>query len=59
VLKSLSPFAKKYVIQMLYIEEAVTTKSIEEWVLPDGLSKHKVAIDRLLQLRIFSEAFDR
>lgn len=59
ILRSLPPLAKKYVIQMLYIEEAVTTKSIEEWVLPEGLSKHKVAIDRLLQLRIFSEAFDR
>lgn len=57
--RSLPPLAKKYVVQMLYIEEAVTAKSMEEWVVPDGISKHKVAIDRLLQLRIFSETFDR
>ncbi|XP_056171836.1 general transcription and DNA repair factor IIH subunit TFB2 isoform X2 [Syzygium oleosum] len=59
ILRSLPPLAKKYVVQMLYIEEAVTAKSMEEWVVPDGISKHKVAIDRLLQLRIFSETFDR
>ncbi|KAI6705107.1 hypothetical protein NL676_008069 [Syzygium grande] len=59
ILRSLPPLAKKYVVQTLYIEEAVTAKSMEEWVVPDGISKHKVAIDRLLQLRIFSETFDR
>lgn len=32
---------------------------MEEWVLPDGLSKHRVAIDRLVQLRVFVEAVDR
>ncbi|OWM67852.1 general transcription and DNA repair factor IIH subunit TFB2 [Punica granatum] len=59
ILRSLPPLAKKYVIQMCYIEETIPSKSLEEWVLPDGLSKHRVAIDRLLQLRIFSESFDR
>ncbi|KAK4787591.1 hypothetical protein SAY86_011424 [Trapa natans] len=59
ILRSLQPLAKKYVIQMCYIEEPITSKSLEEWVLPGGFSKHKVAIDRLLQLRIFSESFDR
>lgn len=59
VLRSLPPLAKKYVIQMLYADEAVPMKWIEEWVLPDGSTKHRVAIDRLVQLRIFSETFDR
>ncbi|KAK4796680.1 hypothetical protein SAY86_029006 [Trapa natans] len=34
---------------MCYIEEPITSKSLEEWLLPDGSSKHKVAIDKLLQ----------
>lgn len=57
--RSLPPLAKKYVLQMLYIDLPVTAKSLEERVLADGLSKHKVAIDRLLQLRIFLESVDR
>ncbi|XP_028775560.1 general transcription and DNA repair factor IIH subunit TFB2 isoform X2 [Neltuma alba] len=32
---------------------------MEEWVLPDGTSKHRVAIDRLVQLRVFIETVDR
>ncbi|XP_034211557.1 general transcription and DNA repair factor IIH subunit TFB2 isoform X2 [Prunus dulcis] len=44
---------------MLCIEVPVTAKSMEEWVLPDGVSKHRVAIDRLIQLRIFTETVDR
>ncbi|OAY83764.1 General transcription factor IIH subunit 4 [Ananas comosus] len=40
---------------MLFIDFPVTAKSMEEWVLADGLSKHKVAIDRLLQLRVIHE----
>ncbi|KAJ0966893.1 hypothetical protein J5N97_023810 [Dioscorea zingiberensis] len=59
VLRSLPPLAKKYVLQLLFIDAPVTAKSIEEWVLSDGISKHKVAIDRLLQLRVFSEVIDR
>ncbi|XP_077223295.1 general transcription and DNA repair factor IIH subunit TFB2-like isoform X2 [Tasmannia lanceolata] len=59
VLRSLPPLAKNYVLQMLYVDAPVTAKSMEEWVLSDGFSKHKVAIDRLLQLRIFLEATDR
>ncbi|KAG9441031.1 hypothetical protein H6P81_016885 [Aristolochia fimbriata] len=59
VLRSLPPLAKKYVMQMLYIDVSVTAKSLEEQVLPDGFSKHKVAIDRLLQLRIFVQSIDR
>ncbi|MCL7026080.1 hypothetical protein MKW94_021520 [Papaver nudicaule] len=55
VLRSLPPLAKKYALQLLYIEEPVTAKSMEEWVLPDGFSKHRVAIDRLIQLRVFIE----
>ncbi|KAF3451495.1 hypothetical protein FNV43_RR07590 [Rhamnella rubrinervis] len=59
ILRSLPPLAKKYVLQMLYIEGPVSAKSIEEWVLAEGLSKHKVAIDRLIQLRLFTETADR
>ncbi|PKA50842.1 hypothetical protein AXF42_Ash007497 [Apostasia shenzhenica] len=59
LLRSLPPLAKKYTLQMLFIESPVTAKSMEEWVLPDGFSKHRVAIDRLLQLRIFLELSDR
>uniref|UniRef100_A0A1D1XCG7 RNA polymerase II transcription factor B subunit 2 n=2 Tax=Anthurium amnicola TaxID=1678845 RepID=A0A1D1XCG7_9ARAE len=59
VLRSLPPLAKKYVLQMLFIDVPVSAKSMEEWVLSDGFSKHKVAIDRLLQLRIFLEVIDR
>ncbi|KAK9089313.1 hypothetical protein Scep_028395 [Stephania cephalantha] len=55
VLRSLPPLAKKYVLQLLFIDAPVTAKSMEEWVLADGLSKHRVAIDRLIQLRVFLE----
>ncbi|XP_008778436.1 general transcription and DNA repair factor IIH subunit TFB2 isoform X2 [Phoenix dactylifera] len=44
---------------MLFVDSPVTAKSMEEWLLADGYSKHKVAIDRLLQLRIFLEVNDR
>lgn len=53
------PLAKKYVLQMLYIDVPVPAKSMEEWVLPAGLSKHRVAIDRLIQLRVLAETVDR
>nr|DAD22925.1 TPA_asm: hypothetical protein HUJ06_024388 [Nelumbo nucifera] len=59
VLRSLPPLAKKYALQMLYIDVPVPVKSMEEWVLPDGFSKHRVAIDRLIQLRVFIENTDR
>ncbi|KAL2932030.1 General transcription and DNA repair factor IIH subunit TFB2 [Bienertia sinuspersici] len=59
ILRSLPPLAKKYVLQMLYIDAPVPAKSMEEWVLPDGLSKHRVAIDRLIQLRVLTETVDR
>lgn len=59
ILRSLPPLAKKYVLQLLYIDGPVTAKLLEEWVLSDGVSKHKVAIDRLIQLRVLSETLDR
>lgn len=59
ILRSLPPLAKKYVLQMLYVDVPITAKSMEEWVLPDGSSKHRVAIDRLIQLRVFTETVDR
>lgn len=59
VLRSLPPLAKKYVLQMLYIDVPITASSMEEWVLADGMSKHRVAIDRLMQLRVFIETVDR
>ncbi|KAH6803837.1 transcription factor-like protein [Perilla frutescens var. frutescens] len=55
ILRSLPPLAKKYVLQLLYIEGPVPAKLLEEWVLADGASKHRVAIDRLIQLRILTE----
>ncbi|OMO93011.1 Transcription factor TFIIH subunit p52/Tfb2 [Corchorus capsularis] len=58
ILRSLPPLAKKYVLQMLYIDVPITSKSLMEWVLADGSSKHKVAIDWLIQLRIL-EVVDR
>ncbi|XP_059671024.1 general transcription and DNA repair factor IIH subunit TFB2 [Cornus florida] len=59
ILRSLPPLAKKYVLQLLYIDVPVTANSMEEWVLADGFSKHKVAIDRLIQLRVLAETVDR
>ncbi|PHT90513.1 hypothetical protein T459_05626 [Capsicum annuum] len=59
ILRSLPPLAKKYVLQLLYIDKPISAKTMEEWVLPDGFSKHKVAIDRLIQLRVMTETYDR
>ncbi|KAL4191725.1 hypothetical protein AMTRI_Chr07g82040 [Amborella trichopoda] len=59
VLRSLPPVSKMYVLRMLYIDAAVSAKLMQEWVLPDSFSKHKAAIDRLLQLRVFTESIDR
>lgn len=59
VLRSLTPLAKKYVLQMLYVDFPVTAKLMEEGVLPEGLSKHRVAIEQLLHLRVFLETTDR
>lgn len=59
VLRSLPPLAKKYAVQMLFIESSVTAKSMEEWVLSDGFSKHRLAIEQLLHLRVFLETNDR
>lgn len=59
VFRSLPPLAKKYVLQMLYLDVAITAKAMEEWVLADGISKHRVAIDRLIQLRVITETSDR
>ncbi|XP_071723391.1 uncharacterized protein [Rutidosis leptorrhynchoides] len=56
--RSLPPLAKKYVLQMLYIYGPVTAELLEKWVLTDGFTKHKVAIDRLIQLRVFTETFE-
>ncbi|XP_071929475.1 general transcription and DNA repair factor IIH subunit TFB2-like [Coffea arabica] len=59
ILRSMPPLAKRYVLQLLFIDAPVTGKMLEESVLADGLSKHKVAIDRLVQLRVLTEALDR
>ncbi|KAF2303345.1 hypothetical protein GH714_016962 [Hevea brasiliensis] len=59
ILRSLPPLAKKYVLEMLYIDGPVSAKMLEEWVLADGSSKHRIALDRLIQLRIFTETVDR
>jgi transcription initiation factor TFIIH subunit 4 len=57
--RSFPPLAKKYVLQMLYVSAPVPAAAIEEWVLDEYASKHKVAIDRLVQLRVFVEVRDR
>jgi transcription initiation factor TFIIH subunit 4 len=59
VLRSLPPLAKKYVLQMLYVSAPVPAAAMEGWVRDEYAAKHKVAIDRLLQLRIFVEVRDR
>ncbi|KAL6844201.1 hypothetical protein ACP4OV_025874 [Aristida adscensionis] len=59
VLRSLPPLAKKYALQMLYVSAPVAAAAMEEWVLDEYAAKHKVAIDRLLQLRVFVEVRDR
>jgi len=46
-------------MQMLQIDLPVAAKLLEEWVLPDGVSKHRVAINRLVKLRVFLEVIDR
>ncbi|KAI5067266.1 hypothetical protein GOP47_0017794 [Adiantum capillus-veneris] len=42
-----------YVLRLLYIDTAVKSKLMDEWVLPESHTKHRVAIDRLEQLRVF------
>nr|XP_043626477.1 general transcription and DNA repair factor IIH subunit TFB2 isoform X2 [Erigeron canadensis] len=59
ILRSLPPLAKKYVLELLYIDDPLTVSSLEAWVLSDGASKHRVAVDRLVQLRVFTEIADR
>jgi len=59
VLRSLPPLAKKYALQMLYVLAPVTAAAMEEWVLNEYAAKHRVAIDKLLQLRVFVEVRDR
>ena len=44
---------------MLYVLAPVTAAAMEEWVLNEYAAKHKVAIDKLLQLRVFVEVRDR
>jgi hypothetical protein len=44
---------------MLYVLAPVTAAAMEEWVLDEYASKHRVAIDKLLQLRVFVEVRDR
>lgn len=52
VFRSLPPLAKMYVLRLLYLEVAVVGKLMEEWILPDYHAKHRVAMDRLEQLRV-------
>ncbi|KAH9547409.1 hypothetical protein CY35_11G033100 [Sphagnum magellanicum] len=52
VLRSLPPLAKLYVMRLLYVEEAVPSKSLQDWALPDAQQKHQVAINRMEKLRV-------
>ncbi|RLM55703.1 hypothetical protein C2845_PM10G20600 [Panicum miliaceum] len=56
--RSLPPLAKKYALQMLYVLAPVTAAAMEEWVLNEYAAKHRVSIDKLLQLRVFVEVRD-
>ncbi|MCO5565017.1 hypothetical protein L7F22_018687 [Adiantum nelumboides] len=49
---SLPPIAKMYVLRLLYIDTAVKSKLMDEWILPEYHTKHRVAMDRLEQLRV-------
>ncbi|QCD92220.1 transcription initiation factor TFIIH subunit 4 [Vigna unguiculata] len=55
ILRSLLPLAKKYIMQMLQIDLPVAAKLLEEWVLSDGVSKHRVAINRLMKANPYCE----
>jgi transcription initiation factor TFIIH subunit 4 len=41
------------------VSAPVAAAAMEEWVLDEYAAKHRVAIDRLLQLRVFVEVRDR
>ncbi|XP_024515556.1 general transcription and DNA repair factor IIH subunit TFB2 [Selaginella moellendorffii] len=53
VLRSLPPLAKLYVLRLLYLDAAVPDKMLLEWIKGDAVAKHKNAVDRLVQLRVF------
>ncbi|KAL3681904.1 hypothetical protein R1sor_024860 [Riccia sorocarpa] len=59
VVRSLPPLAKQYVLRLLFVEAAVSSKSIQQWALTDALNKHKVAVDKLEQLRVLIDASER
>eukprot|EP00897_Mesotaenium_endlicherianum_P003506 jgi/Mesen1/3183/ME000184S02247 len=52
VLRSLPPVAKQYVLRLLHIEAPITPAHFQNWARPDALSKHRVALERLEQLRV-------
>lgn len=37
----------------------ISAKSMKDWVPAEGELKHRVAIDKLVQLRLFTETVDR
>ncbi|KAL2619942.1 hypothetical protein R1flu_000147 [Riccia fluitans] len=59
VVRSLPPLAKQYVLRLLFVEAAVSSKSMQDWALTDALNKHRVAIDKLEQLRVLIDASER
>lgn len=44
---------------MLYVLAPVSAAAMEEWVLNEYATKHRAAIDKLLQLRVFIEVRDK
>lgn len=52
VYRSLPSLAKMYVLRLLYLEVAVAGKLMEEWIRPEYQLKHRIAMDRLEQLRV-------
>ncbi|KAI3767830.1 hypothetical protein L2E82_18257 [Cichorium intybus] len=60
-------FSVPYLTRSVYFHEGmgfqsepvIIATSFQEWVLADGASKHRVSIDTLIQLRVFTETVDR
>jgi transcription initiation factor TFIIH subunit 4 len=59
VLRSLPPVAKQYVLRLLYVDQPLPSSTFDSWASVEGTSKHKVAIESLLSLRVLVEASDR
>ncbi|KAF2914771.1 hypothetical protein DAI22_10g187900 [Oryza sativa Japonica Group] len=55
------PLAKKYTLELLFASSppSVTAAAMKECVLDEYSTKHRISIDRFLQLKIFVKVHDR